>query len=418
MNATPPISTPGCAAHQRGLTRAACAAATIVIGAAFLFAVLGKAWSPVRFEMVVLHVLRGIGVESSATRPVVLALLILEAWIGLVYLLGIAGRATHRLTACLLAGFLVVLWSMWFSPPVRGCGCLGLWSMPDDPRRELLLGMIRNTGLLACIAGLWLARPAPTGSVVVRPRTHGTHGFSLLELLFVVLLIAVVLALALPAFSKVRQSSRDVVDSVGSKQVYLATAAYSTDAKDRFPYCATPGDLAGPLTIHGTPVPWSAAYFHGQARLSMNLLRPSYLPVTSSFVHPAGPEKTGLPPDIEVAAIWTTYTAFAHPRYWAVNDDAPDAAWLAAARWMDIAYPSQKGLFLDMRASSRLGEAYLNHAAAMPWGVVWADGAATRRRVNLDLRYRTVHRPTANFEWPVLSTEGGLAGIDDFAARP
>ncbi|MHB9071449.1 MAG: type II secretion system protein [Sedimentisphaerales bacterium] len=61
-------------------------------------------------------------------------------------------------------------------------------------------------------------------------------GFTLVELLVVISIIALLLAILMPALSKARESGNKVVCASNGKQLYLATACYVLDNRNKIPY--------------------------------------------------------------------------------------------------------------------------------------------------------------------------------------
>ena len=68
-------------------------------------------------------------------------------------------------------------------------------------------------------------------------------GFTLVELLIVVAIIALLAALLFPVFAKIRERGRQTVCLSNLRQLGLATALYAQDSDDRYPYGGDPGDL-------------------------------------------------------------------------------------------------------------------------------------------------------------------------------
>ncbi|OHB53291.1 MAG: hypothetical protein A2Y12_15700 [Planctomycetes bacterium GWF2_42_9] len=62
------------------------------------------------------------------------------------------------------------------------------------------------------------------------------NGFTLVELLVVISIIAILLAVLMPALNKARESGQKVVCASNGKQLYLATACYAQDNKNKIPY--------------------------------------------------------------------------------------------------------------------------------------------------------------------------------------
>ncbi len=66
-------------------------------------------------------------------------------------------------------------------------------------------------------------------------------GFTLIELLVVISIIALLVALLLPALSAARESGRSIQCSSNMRQVNTAAFSYAAEAKDWLPYSRKSG---------------------------------------------------------------------------------------------------------------------------------------------------------------------------------
>jgi len=70
----------------------------------------------------------------------------------------------------------------------------------------------------------------------VHRKTASTRGFTLLEVLVVVSIVAVLISMTLPAFSRAREQARAAVCAAHLKECFNATFMYAQDNKDWLPY--------------------------------------------------------------------------------------------------------------------------------------------------------------------------------------
>ena len=69
------------------------------------------------------------------------------------------------------------------------------------------------------------------------------RGFTLIELMVVVAIVALIAAILLPVFAKVRERGRQTACLSNLRQLSLATFQYAQDSDDHYPYGGDPGDL-------------------------------------------------------------------------------------------------------------------------------------------------------------------------------
>src|ERR1700722_3967575 len=87
------------------------------------------------------------------------------------------------------------------------------------------------------------------------PSTDSHGGFTLVELLVVIGIIALLISILLPVFSKVRRQAQDLTCISNLRQIGLALVAYSTDNHGYLPAAVAP--LPGNLVL-----PWQVALFN------------------------------------------------------------------------------------------------------------------------------------------------------------
>jgi len=385
--------------------------ASITIGTLFIVAALAKAHDPVPFAAVILHVLRSVGLENLSAISIAVLLVLLEALLGLVFLFRLDGPRWRLGTAVLLASFCAILGWMYFHPSANGCGCIGFFANRAEPRLEVVTGLLRNVGLGLCLFALGAKATASSPTRPATTSNRPVRAFTILELLVVILIIGILTTLAAPHLRRSRERATMLRELAQCRDVYMALSAFGHTQRDQFPYMATPGDPAGPLTVHGFT--FNSPYFTGQAKYFINLLYPDGIPHLAEIS--GDPPHTShwptFPPELVRSRIQLSYTAFSRPAYWIGTNPPSNKSLLSPGLWSDIAFPSSKGLLVDFRAWDRLSSSTRRPYVA-PWQIAWADGAASSRQVDCNQQFNTLARPSATFAWPVLATEGGLSGRD------
>jgi len=93
----------------------------------------------------------------------------------------------------------------------------------------------------------------------IRPFLHRPwRGFTLVELLVVIGIIAVLIALLLPALNKARAEAKRVVCLSNIRQLGIGILVYCNDNKGWFPTCAAAADGVGLLAYPDDWIHWQA----------------------------------------------------------------------------------------------------------------------------------------------------------------
>jgi prepilin-type N-terminal cleavage/methylation domain-containing protein len=96
-----------------------------------------------------------------------------------------------------------------------------------------------------------------------RPRVAGSTGFTLIELLVVVSIIAILIAVLLPALASAREAGRGVVCASNLHQLYFSFNTYAQEHRTAYPWALFWYDYLGAADCLGpkdpTPQPDSLA---------------------------------------------------------------------------------------------------------------------------------------------------------------
>lgn len=236
-------------------------------------------------------------------------------------------------------------------------------------------------------------------------RIHVQRGFTLVELLVSIGVIAVLLAILLPAIGGARRSAKESRHLSNTRQLLVALSTYASDYKDRFPAVLHgAGEDTDPL---GNPLPQTT--IAPQSYLVRNSLQwtdPLYrsghdLPVEGSF----GPPDELNP--VRRTHYLLTGAAFAEPALF-VDDPQVVPALLRVQVVTRTRHPAGKGYLLVSHpdALSQDREDLDPVLAGM------GDGSASKRGP----RAEALADPDGNAiglpSWPVLWTRHGLEGQD------
>jgi prepilin-type N-terminal cleavage/methylation domain-containing protein len=228
--------------------------------------------------------------------------------------------------------------------------------------------------------------------------------FTLIELIVVIAIVAVLIAIVLPALGHAKRSGKSAERLSAVRQCLSATTQYADSAAGYLPFLATPG--APELGVFpdgdwGDSLPPS--YFRGQSQLwptallgqGMDL---SHLPESSR--PDSGPERVH-------TYFWMTHAAVAQPEYWLHGDPPNNPSLFSGVRLSGATFPSAKGLIGFVGWTAQEAE------SLSAWEVGMADGSAALRSVHdPPLQVDGPYRPFGAVDWRVLTTLEGIRGRD------
>jgi len=249
-------------------------------------------------------------------------------------------------------------------------------------------------------------------AIMVATRAKSTgRGFSIVELMVVVLVIGLLLALLLPALSSVRRAARDTASLARAKEISAVITAYSQDAREYFPYSAA-GDAVnmGDGSSIASSDPFALEYLYA-GLVSSHLPWPAFREVWLSPSAQRSSSESWLPP-----SYLYTWAFAAHPRLWNL-DHPPSTLDLGASNWAAIRWPSRKVLILDQELPyvSKRHAQWIGVDRADPVAMAFIDGHASLNRpheASSPVPNRLQAETGRRRESRIFNTRDGVAGAD------
>ncbi|MGI9013841.1 MAG: prepilin-type N-terminal cleavage/methylation domain-containing protein [Phycisphaerales bacterium] len=243
-------------------------------------------------------------------------------------------------------------------------------------------------------------------------------GFTLVEVLVVVAIIAVLIALAAPAMVGLRQSVVKTQHLAALRSHSTALALFASDNEGAFPFFGVAGAPEFGLTFGKChiPPPSSVDNFFAYQSRGWVSATVSYLSATDKLPFAASVKGAGvahsycgqLGEDVGFffSPVMMTHTVFAEPRFF---DGAGGDRVIRTKqmRTTQVKHPGRKGILVIVPPAELRGE-HLTEA----W-VAFADGSVRELPWNLD---RNVQNTSVSFslfdQIPIMTTRDGLNGFD------
>jgi len=218
------------------------------------------------------------------------------------------------------------------------CGCFSLVRLHEEGRSSAAWALGRNAALFGLLA-LPIGARGPQRSRSLPPvATNATRpGFSLLELLIVIALVAVVVALVIPGLERVRTTasrSRSLAQAASHAAVF---SQYTSDWGDHFPAFTDPRARWTFFRVDDEfyKTGYMDAYWSWHIFLAERIYGTTYRDPIFHGKYNAGPMG---------AEYSYSHTFLADPAYWNLRTRTGPAQW-RATRAAEVAFPSHKALF-------------------------------------------------------------------------
>lgn len=215
------------------------------LSASFVMLVLGCAGV---LKLADLNAFR-LAVESWTAVPqvvrqiVVVAIPVFELGLAGLWFAGVARRRVRVGAACFLTVVTAVyLWHAVFVE-IPDCGCFSLIALAESDRRAAVFLVARNSCLLGLLmlSGASARGASPRG--VSRHRAPSQPGFTLIETIFIIVIVALMVSLLMPALGRARQAAERLRSRVALGQHAAVVSAYLLDWDDEYPIYADPKAL-------------------------------------------------------------------------------------------------------------------------------------------------------------------------------
>jgi prepilin-type N-terminal cleavage/methylation domain-containing protein len=224
------------------------------------------------------------------------------------------------------------------------------------------------------------------------------NGFTLVELLAVIAIVALLMSILLPALASARSEARELVCKSNLRQLLLANIGYAGEYDGFYvPAASDMWDSAGLHRWHGVRESLSEPFEPKRGPLAPYLANGEVkeCPQRVAFVRSEDWD-TSFEQGCGGYGYNMTYIG---SRMWQGGLDSPEAfksAYARTTRATEVAHPSQTLMFADA-AMSNDGESYIEYSFAEPPYTIYAGKVITAFYMSPSIHFR--HRGRANVGW-------------------
>lgn len=250
--------------------------------------------------------------------------------------------------------------------------------------------------------------------------THRSRSaaFTIIELMAVIGIVAVLLAILLPALSGARESAKLNTHRANMRECLNTITLYSENYGSSFPFMGVVGhpeqgvEEFNDLQPSGSGMSYNATYFSANQFHWPTVVQRAGFDI-ATIAEPEPDRRQYMldryhNPELLGSAYQLTHATVATPDYWNIGTTPFfEPYYFKPLRTHQVRYPSAKGMLLAMR----LGVYNDTDNEEKNWVLVgMGDNSVAKRK---DPDYDGIpHRPFGALPFPILSTKGGLDGRD------
>jgi prepilin-type N-terminal cleavage/methylation domain-containing protein len=288
---------------------------------------------------------------SGWNRILALDVPAMECLVAGAWFLALGRRLPVVATGVMLVAFLIGYGvHLLFAEPPR-CGCFGALLRFERQEHGAELAVGKNLFMLAML--LTGTRLVPGNLADQHPRTRAAReriaasgaahstGFTLVEMILSITLIAILSALVIPSLSGVRRAARRVADHADLRTHATIMSAYTNDYRDVFPFTTDP-DATYTVRRHPTGYTIEIVYFGGSNSWHWPLLDGYYAEDLRGSTFAAN----GDDDDYPFTSYWYAASFLARPEFWNEETRTGPNQWRSNAQG-DVAFPSAKGILFN-----------------------------------------------------------------------
>jgi len=356
-----------------------------------------------------------------ARAVLVVTIPVIELSIGGLFLFGYR-RFSMIFCVALLVGFSVVYGVQWVWGGKPSCGCLGVIAKQLRIADDAVPVFLRNGFLVAALVPSLVFQVNSVKSTTTRAETlrepsssAARKAFTVIEVLVVISILAVLIAILLPAIGRVREKSRASASLSNLRQHTAIFSMYASDWKDTLPYFSNPRGPTTQLKCKSQDVSVESAYF------SPSLFWP--IGMADGYYNGRCYDRSFIPPTTrpsQIGQYLMPCVFMADPSFWTPETREWPPHQLRAIRLAEVVFPNSKCALLE-KVFGIIPQQVVYTVMDERHRMAVVDGHATELNLNgvvpgykdwysLD-RYYNMH-VGGQYTYPGLHTLGGVRGRD------